>query len=292
MSMFLYIILIAILLGMLWLASKFLGKIGLFCLGTAMFVCVPLFDIDVLFLGANLGCFWLFLALGIFIICYVLEKYGIQEGLKLGCVVVCSTIFVYVSLFFIYLFAGSGFGFALVHGLLEWIGLMLALGASLFIGLFLREFFVVDKFSKKFREFLILSIMFFVATFIFGIFVQLGDVAFLNIFLNILIVTLVLIVFAGILILFSILALKLNDNSEFSEKILNEINKIIEKVKSKQKSKTENVTLEDEENDEYDDIKLEGIFADDEDETESSSVSQTRVPKKRPPKKDDTTKND
>lgn len=243
MSIFLALVIAILCIGLLWLSAKFMGKSGIFILSAVLFLIMPLFNLlcePVVWLGGGVELSIIFFITSIFGLIFLTRQYGIGQGIKLGTVMVVGSFTLAFFLFVILLFAGAPFGSALESALLPWMILMLALTATLVVGVLLSKVFTWSKITADFKDFLIFCVMLAAYVLVYGMLSQIGHAAFGQMLLNCLITLFTAILYAGALLIFAKLALRVNEHPVFDSVLKDKFDKVSERVKNATIKKEEN----------------------------------------------------
>lgn len=233
----------------LWLSAKFLGKIGLYIFASVTFLLASYLVVGTSsFLTANVGLDICFFIPAFFTLYLITKKYGLGDGIKLG-ITLLSISLLNAATWFVYkLYLGFPFFTALAAFTPFLISLLALVVAVAIIFLLYRNKNVFAKFKESFRAFLILAIAIAANTFIFVMITEATlSVGFLQILLDFFITYLWQVLILGGLVLFSNLAIKINDNSNFGDTLKQKFDEAILKTKETIKNATQK---EDEEIDE------------------------------------------
>lgn len=252
MSIFLIILTAALCLTILWAGAKFFGKLGLFCVTLIMFMLVPVFnliDSASSFLGGYVDICLIFTATGLFALTYTFTRLGLSQTVKLATVIVGATFLTALLQFIVYLFAGATFGFAFQHAILDWLFIVAGVVAACVVGFIFDRKVNLDRLQPDFRNFIIFGIMLVVNNFVYCLFSGIGEFAFGQILLNILIGIFISILYAGIMIIFSKLCFDVDENPALDALIKQKITKEKPKFGIEEKNDDDDLDFYDEDED-------------------------------------------
>lgn len=237
MNFTVFIFLTAIVLFVLWLSAKFLGKTGLYLFAGVCFLLCGYLSIAkegwaIVFLSAFIEIPVAIFVPTLFVICLMYKKYGLSEGLKFVTVLAIMSLFVTTANFVVDLYERATFSMALQTSFLPFIISIFSLACALGVGFVISEHTkFLTKYNESFKNFVIFCIMLFVNTFLFTMLGEINYFGFGQMLLNTLMTYLWQVIIAGIIFLLPSKLLTINDNLNFGDKIKEKLEKAVASAK-------------------------------------------------------------